>query len=647
MSYVIPAKDESAFWPLPADYGTLTAGGKRKARLGLLQSWWSYDDPERLVTNPYNFAVAFRFFVDNYVKPAYCMNRPKKVFAKPDCRWVDHWIKMVSHPLVAMVAFRGASKTVHFVHLLPEFVTLCRPGTPVAVSEYNKDRTMDEIGTIMFHFEENELYNDEFPDQIKPKKYGRFKWSSSQLDLMNGSQVRGISINAAHRGRHPLLWVLDDIEKDKESDREEWREEFLAWFHGAGMGMMRPGSHVIWPGTYLNPNSCLMMVVQKLTPEFQNWKTIECPLIVRKVKCLRCSYDKLVDIDSDVTLECPDCGEAIIYGRESESFGPGAWSMWPEVYTVEEAELMVTSKGSEDGYIKAMTPSAFWTEMMNRPHLGGDRMFNRDTVDDGYRIYTKKKEQVVEVLKTKKVLPYEEWIKSIRVTAGVDVAYGRSQHSDYSAIVVLGFDPFGTCFVLDAWRGRVSQDARIEIAREMCVRWRVVLMAWECTGHSVELAYRAKYELQDVTNVIIMKHLAGEPKPMRISRMEIPMTRHTVLFPCFKEMDGVPSDGHQNGRHMNSLVQEVDRYTRSGKGTAHDDLLDGWEMAYYVNGEARPSEPARMTANEQIVKELKDAGIRITKHSLPMELWTDEMKLQARGFQAPKKATSGRPKIWT
>jgi len=646
--YIIPDKAGNDFWPLPYDYDMLTQQGQWDARHALLQSWWSYDEPERLITRPYNFCVAFRFFIDNYIKPSGCMNRPRKVFAKPDCLWADHWIRMLTHPLVAMVAFRGASKTIHFVQLYPQFVALCRPGSVIALSEYNDTRTREEIGEIQRHFEENDLYQEEFQGMIKPSRDGRRRWSSAQLDLLNGSQIRGVSINAAVRGRHPNLWVLDDIEKDKEADREDWRANFLHWFHGAAMGMIRPGAHVVWPGTYLNPVSCLMTAVKKLTTEFSNWKTIECPLIVREINCLACGFEKFVDIDEEVEDDCPSCNAKLIYAEESRSFGPGAKSMWPEVYTVEQAELMLDGIGTEDGLIKGMTAAAFWTEIMNRPHLGGDRMFDRSDINHGYRVNTSREtaKKSVTVIRTLETFEYDDWLESLHITAGVDIAYGLSAHSDYSSCVVTGFDTNGLCWVLDAWRGRVSQEERLDIMREIAKRWSIVLMGWECTAHSVDLAQRARYEMRDVTTVYPIKHGSNESKAMRISRLELAMTRKQILFPVTKTVDGVESDMHMSVRHINALVQEVDRYTRNGKGTAHDDLLDALEMAVWVNGDTRGEVPEQLTDNEKTIRELQEAGIAFTRNAIPMEIWTPEMHMEARGYKVPKERKSGRPKIW-
>jgi hypothetical protein len=653
MSYTVPKPYFSQNWPMPNDYHTLGPEAKKEARQALLSSWWDPNRPDILITDPYKFTVAFRFHVETFVKKAPSMRR---VFARPDCRWVDRWMKMVPHPSVAGVGFRGSSKTVWMVHQLSQFVAICRPGTPVAVSEYNADRTEDELGTIQGQLEDNELLEAEF-GALKPPKYGRFRWSSQQLDLMNNSQIRGISVKAAQRGRHPLLFVLDDVEKDQESEKEEWREDFMEkFFFKVVIGMMRPGSHLLWWGTFLHPAACLLTAVKKLDKRFQFYKTIDCPLVVRKVDCPACDYETIEDIDNDLRERCPECDTEIHYHegapKAKEHFGPGAITMWPEYYSIEDAVLMLEGKGTPDQRIRAMGPTTFWTEMMNRPELGGDRMFERSDRKHGYRIVMAGEDKIVERMQLAERRPYEDWLSSLRITSGVDVADSLSKQADYSAVVIEGFDPYGFCYLLDAWEGRVRYYELIQKAFEMWSFWGVSTAAWDETALATVISHQVMMMLEDlraagqtVPRFVPLK-LTRDSKTRRISRLQVPMIQGRLLFPVLNEIDGFAAMKHRHARAIRRLIQQIDRFTSKGKGTAHDDLLDAFEMGFFVNAGYRPDAPKPVHETDQVIEELKKIGVQVTRGMLPQAMWTPQMALEARGLKVPKKKNQRRPRIW-
>lgn len=663
MAYILPEKQNNKFWPMPHDYGDLGTKAKKQARWALLSSWYDPDDPETLITNPENFQAAFKFFAECFVKPAPCMNSPRKIFSSDDCGWLPYWLRLMTYPSAAMAGFRGSSKTVWYVHIYPQFVAICRPGTPIMISEYNADRTADELGEIQRQLEENELIHSEF-GEMKPKKYGRNRWSSQQLDLMNGSQVRGISINAAHRGRHPMLFINDDVEKDEDSANEAWREDYIENFYfGVVMGMMRPGSHIIWPGTFLNPVSCLLTVVKKLDKRFLNYKTLDCPLIVRRDKCRNCGiYDNISSIDTEILDSCPKCHHAIhrytpkskIEELSEQHFGPDAVSMWPDMYTVDDAVKMLEGVGSEDGRIRALGPTKFWTELMNRPELGGDRLFRRTDNSHGYRIIEVDGERKCEVLKTKEIHTYKNWMSTLHITAGADVADSTSSTADYSAIVILGFDPYGYCFLLDAWQGRVRYYETVEKAFDMFEMYHVAMVGWEEAALSSVISHQARMMLEarkasnrHIPIFVPIRH-GSTPKPRRMARLEVPMLQGKLLFPVFSRIDDIPQMEHRNRRSIKELITQLDRYTPKGSGTGHDDLSDAYEMAFFVNRGHKPNEPYSEDPREMAIEEIRKMGIPITGASVPMACWTESMWRAARGHAVEKKnPVKKRRRIWS
>lgn len=659
MPYEIEKKYFSKNWPLPNDYHTLTRDGQREARMALLTSWYDPDQPDVLITNPYNFKVAFKFFVDTYLKKSSVC---RGVFARADCRWAPYWIEAMSHPSAAAVGFRGSSKTVWWLHNQSEFIAVTRPGTTIMVSEVNADRTGDEIQTIGKQLADNELIIEDFGRMKSLRRSSATSWSGKQLDLTNGSQIRGISSKSAKRGKHPLLWIIDDLEQDDRVDDEEYRHDLLeTFFWKVGMGMMRPGSHVQLVGTFLHPAAVLVSVVKKYDHRFRNFKTIDCPLIVRQTKCDDCGYRSISNCDGDIVDLCPQCGREISYPepkndlqREAEvHFGPGAVSMWPEYYSVDDAVLMIRGVGTEDQRIRGIGPQAFWTEMMNRPELGGDRMFERRDDHHGYRIFSVGGRKEIEVVRLGEKQDYEKWNTSLITSAGVDIGYSKSTMADYSAIVVLGFDWRSYCYLLDAWRGRVSPYELIAQVLNMCDWWNIDRVGWEYNSYSTMIYPQAqtllkawKKQTHKGTSFVPVPHAGGDKKALRISRLETPMREGMLLFPTFGEVDGQAPMQHRHATHIRALLQEIDRFTRRGSGTDHDDMIDAYEMAYFVNAGARPSQPVDEDPREREIRELRDLGFPVNRHTIPMEMWTEGMWHEARGLKKEKQKKGRRQHIW-
>ncbi len=658
MSYKIPLNRSDPNWPLPSDYHTFGPDAKKQARRALLESWWDPAKPDVLITQPYNYRVAFQFFVETYVKRDPEM---RKVFAKPDCRWVPDWMRQMTHPSSATVGFRGSSKTVWWVHLAPEFVALTRPGTPICVSEFNADRTHDEMTTIQGQFETNQLYAQEF-GTIKPTKFGRRRWSGRRLDLANGSYIRGISVKSAHRGRHPLLFVMDDAEKDQESEKEEWREYFMETFYKkVVLGMMRPGSFLWWTGTFLHPAACLVTAVRKTDKDFQRYDTMDCPLIVREISCHNCGHHDLAAFDSDLIEQCPKCRFELEYKEltrdSAKIFGPGAMSMWPEYWSVSDAVAMIEKGGTEDQRVRGMGARVFWTEMMNRPELGGDRMFKRESTKHGYRIIEAGDgSEVLQLLRNPIVrLSTADWLSGLHITGGVDVADSVAKTADFSAIVVLGFDWQGLCFLLDAWHGRVRYYDLIKRAHDMWKLWNIARLAWDETALGSVISHQVSMLLDELQAegsqipAFVPINLAKDhlSKMRRISRLEVPMIQGRCLFPELGDFDHLPAMHHRHARSVASLIQQFDRYTARGAGTAHDDLIDAYEMAFYVNGGFKPEKAECVNETQKVIDEFAKVGIHVDRHMLPEGMWTKRMWQEARGVKLKERQPGRRPRIWT
>jgi hypothetical protein len=612
MAYVLPERDGNPFWPMPSNYGRLRESTKLDRRLELLGAWYDPNDYGRLMSSAEVFLAALYFFVEHYVKRS---EKSKHFYHWPDCRLKPVMQRMFTYARGALVAPRGSSKTFTVVFEMVPFIAVTRPNTGILLGSETKDLTKEKIKNIRRRIETNERILRDF-GQVWPTGRGADDWSNTDLDFVNGSSIKGSSIDMATRGRHPLVGVIDDPE-GKRSGSPAWREQFMEWlFHTYLNQFHDHGTHVMWIGTILRSDSCLWRAIHNEDEEgrFSNW--------TRRI--IKMVYE-----------DPPESGNYV--------------SAWPEKLSVEEFEAKKSGSSapgpdSQSG-VTVVGLAAVMAEFQGEPIPMGQKMFHRDERRHGYvmGLDSNKHRYIYDPALGKSWL-YREYRRNCFMLGGVDIADTPSRGADPSAIVIAMLDPDGVFWILDAWEKRCFSDETALEAMRMSHRWRVDLMAWEQASLAKRIFREAKklrIQREDQGfHVPVLKAVdtQGVPKPQRIERMRPDFDAARIKLPILHEIDGHHPYKRVNTRALHQLLDQID--TMTGEGTAgHDDLLDALEMLHR-SAVRRPKvkTPAK-TRGRKLLEKWEKEGLFVDPMEAHPNNWTPRMRKQ---FEERVLPTEGR-----
>ena len=603
--YKLPPKRNNPCWPMPADYSKRSDAGKREARLELLTGWWDEDRMGILITDHKIFTAAFFYYVDFYVKRSKSLRA--YYYRKNDCIHKRSFIEDMGRRRFLTIAPRGSGKTFTLIYEMCPFIAQFRPQTEILVCGENWDMTSEKLVNVMERVENNELLDLDFGRCYPTRGKGK-KWSSKRLMFNNGSSIGGSSIDAATRGRHPLLGLIDDAEGKKARKSAQWRKDFMKWVSADFVNQFDDhGAVVGWIGTILNSQSCLNQAFHDMDPDgrYRNWGKRLMKMVYRD--------------DNGVEV-----------------------SAWPEKLTVQEFHSkMRHDESGEDRDVTVIGAAAVMAEFQGEPIPDGERMFIRDDRRNGYLIYKDQDGRVwMYDPMTQESVDYHAWIETLYTNSGLDIADTETSSADYTAMVVGGINNAGTIFVLDAWQDRIWSDKASKRAFVTNDKWKCVSSGWEkgVLGNRVireGMKLRKEYRAQDRHVARLVKLTTSNiPKPDRIERMQAAWERGDLRVPIITEIDGLKSMPLENAVHIHMLIEQFDIMTNEGTGGA-DDLIDACEMMHRTTL-SRPLKSVKPNTDHVVLEKFRrDLGIEFSPSVLQPQSWTEDMHRQIAHGEGP------------
>ena len=612
---------------LPDDYFDLTTRGQKGARRASLTSWFDPDRPDVLCTDVDAYVSAHRLWTEFYMKPAKC-NRA--LYTRPDPRHKYKMVRAIMSPAIVETepaktvihAPRGTAKTVTCIREACSMIPVVRPDTHIVISEQNSKRTGEEIEHIQEQIEENEIIHQDFGGlgRLYPgNRATRDRWNSGQLDFIhNRSAIYGVSVNSSHRGRHPLLWIIDDPEPE-EGFNELLREKYFRWLFRSGMGMLSAGCHMFWLGTPPNENACLMIA-------------------------LRGVQNRLVEGD-DIVMEPDhrfDDWTKLIFPAITQDADTGELqSVWPERISVEGFEHKKQALGE----------AAAMAEYQGEIIAEGTRVLHRQEFAHGFMVCCDANDPAQAPsymldLKTGERRDWKEWLSELAVVAAVDPADSLSPSADPGCMVVGGVNPTGVIYVLDCVVRKQIADRWVEEAFPLAMSWNCLRLGWEKVTFQTIIFRHARWEMLSLRSqgknppicVPVSVHNRGVgsayiyKKALRIVGTISPLLiNETIRFRRLEEFEDSHGITHHpaaygNGASYRTLKRQIDRMTDKGTG-GHDDAADACYMMIRVAGGMRGSETATPAdGNEAILSSLENAGMAVDLRSLPYDTWTSGMR---------------------
>lgn len=161
------------------------------------------------------------------------------------------------HPLVALMAFRGAAKST----LLEEYILLSalfRETVFALIVGTRWEAACERLAPIRNELETNERIIELFGDQKAAP------WAVDEIQLANGVKIQAIGAGQSMRGKkhndeRPDLAAIDDLEDQDSINTEESRRKTDRWLSGT----LRPALHptngkIRFIGTAIHPKSLIL-----------------------------------------------------------------------------------------------------------------------------------------------------------------------------------------------------------------------------------------------------------------------------------------------------------------------------------------------------------------------------------------------------
>lgn len=578
---------------MPTTYGKAGADEKRDMRLSLMRGWYDESKPDVVMTRKDVFLAAIYFWVEFYNKKAETIRHQ---YPCPDSRHKFRMQQMFTHNRSALVAPRYEGKTFTVIYEMAPMLAICRRHTGILIGSETEQMTKEKLKEIRKRVEGNGLILADFGPVYKKSKASHHDWTNTCLDFLNGSSIKGSSVDAATRGRHPLVGLVDDPE-GKRSKNPKWRAAFMEWlFHDYLNQFADKGTHVMWVGTILRTDSCLWRAIHNEDDEnrFIGWDRE----ILKKV------YE-----------DPPGSGNLV--------------SSWPERMTVAEFERKKRGLDDEDGTVTPIGLAAVMAEFQGEPIPSGEKMFHREERKHGYVLTEIDDKKWLYDPATGQLHDFLELLKRCTIDGAVDVADTPSRTADASAIVVVMQDVDGKFYFIDAWEDRVFSDKTAIQAFRMAHDWKMGSLAWEevALGKRIRReAWALRRERQKAgfhVPRLVAINSEGIPKELRIERMRIPFEAGLIKFPLFHEIDGYKPCRFPHRVAMQHLIDQFD--TMTGEGTiGDDDLIDASEMMFRI-ATRRPKQQPHYCKDRAILERWEAKGVSVDPMQAPQRIWTKKM----------------------
>jgi len=558
------------FWPLPSDFGDLSAEGQRQARVHVCR-----DDSSRTA------AIAGHLFFRNW----YLAPQGQKFYGEagllpPAPGHIDMLGDFWQYAFCAEAYNRGGGKSTIFAKEKPLMGIVVWPYREVVVSSASEKLASVKAEAIMTQLRENERILADFGNLVPARGSGKV-YNAQHLRLNNGSLLEQLTIGSRQRGTRTSWYILDDPEYDPDSNVQERYTELSAKLENHLLRVILPmlnPAHMklFWVGTMLGSRSYLYHVCFSKDPKYRNW--------MRRVQ-----------------------SGAI----KDKATGKIIQSTWPERFTVEYLEMMRQTMGEH-----------FDSEYMNQPVKEGSRLLVIDPVANEYTVdkppanldernaahlphpeatmtyhYFKGTTREGRMLWQSDRVNQRDYFEKLVKVATIDYAKNRTSTSDMKSIVVSGFDARNTQWILDVWAGRLSDPLFVDLVLRFCCAWRTQIIAPEAVSLQqllVDAITRRLYEGQSEAVIPLDWRPTILPLNYPKGADELDKGGRIVLWGQYAMPRGaikVPVS-YKHKWPFNEMYRQVQYFTRNLSQLRFDDIIDMMAAVKWVphsRGTAAPT----------------------------------------------------------
>jgi len=603
---------------LPTDYRDLTQDGKRLARIACVSD---QSTPERAV-------AAWDFFTRYYLsRDPGDMRLPEGFFYQGE-KWstpaIHHdmirWAFQYNKNLVAIP--RGFGKSIVIGETLPLFLSYTNPSCKSLLIFSTETTAEERMDRLIFQIANNPILIADFG--VKKPKRGEAGWNRSTInfalnsDGSKGSQIRSISVGGKALGWRGRLIVADDIERNPHDassgikDMSRVREQIEAMIFGTLRPALAGRKCVLYLiGTMLSESSFISRAYMSNDERYRFWNRV-----------------KRAAIEQD---------------------GSTKRYLWFDGF----------NEGKLEGLRQEMGDTEFKTQYLNQPGSSHDAILKLDPTYHEYYANGTHPSMSPNPLTCKSEVRWnivvrehdgserpeqmkcdaDRHINNMFRMITVDVAHTTRSDSDFSCIIVHGFDRHNVQWILDMYMKRVTNNLLLMKMWELAMKWRVQVCGIESVSIQKQFVERAKGDLMEISKkfnhvprVTGIKYPARMSKADRIASLEWRLLQHRLKL---------PGDLKDHGPWP-QLWAQISGFTMDMRNLPFDDGIDTLAMAQFVDG--RRSVPqqgvdVRPTPVDRIVSgEVYDKATGLPwLHSADLEnvdiTMLDQLKEARRGME--------------
>lgn len=362
----------------------------------------------------------------------------------------------------------------------------------------------------LFYYPNNNIdsgvWNKEEIECFVPDKDGTMQTCCVKA-FGSGKEVRGTKYYM-HR---PDVIICDDLESSEQCNSKEQRAKMKKWFEGDLIPCFGNKGYFCIVGTILHYDSLLNNIKDNVSGAYADYNIIE--------------Y-KAINLDEN--------GNEVALWEDNK---PLKWLL------AEKERLSLAGE-----------LSSFYREYMNTPISDEERVFKDEVIENN------------RYDKTDLLIKWRKGEVKLNISMGVDTAISQKTSADFSAVVVIGTDPNGVTYVLEAWHDRCLPVVLADKVFEFYKVYRPSSVAMQRAG--IDQLYKANFEdrmrrerIFFTIRAALYASPTGSNKEDRIRG-----SLANVLNTNSLKID----------RSMLDLVNEFIQFPYS----KHDDLLDALQIAF-------------------------------------------------------------------
>ncbi|MBC9785096.1 phage terminase large subunit [Heliobacterium chlorum] len=458
-------------------------------------------------------------------------------FHRELCRLLDQVSAENVTARIGWAAPRGHAKSAYLSNCFPVHQIVYGKRKYILIISETDGMSKKFIEWISGQLKFNEKLREDFGEFLSPRKSMNEKDNQEAMLTSSGVLVEAASMGKQLRGKRngsyrPDLVILDDLESAKNTNTPELRDKNLHWFNSVVMPIGDPTrTAFIYMGTIVHASGLLSSVLKRADFESRIYAAI----LNRPER--EDLWEKFETICRDV--ENPDRLDDALrwYMANQTEMERGIEVLWPSRFPFLKLMIEKVNIGSR----------AFSSEFMNNP------------VDEESQIFRPAFFTFFDYgeIDTRALDYFGAW----------DIAMGKSNRSDYNAIVTIARDRrTGVLYAIDAWAKKCPAHEALAVAAEKIVQYKHKVFAIETVQaqHDLFRQLREFLTRRNVYHTKLKAVVSRGKKEERIESLE-PLVEQGIL---------------RFMRHQRLLLEMLEQFPSHD----HDDLPDALQMAVELCG---------------------------------------------------------------